>query len=418
MNPINSLFELSLSGDAFEWSKCRWLAKLRWVMLSALGLLLIPLYVSGFLNIQRFIWMLGLTSLGLIANLLWQLNLQKRQSNLNPTVIGFNLLGDLAILSLAILWTGAVESPFFYSFILLAALSGVLIRPRESWVYLTVLILVVTLFYLHHLYFERKSLNAEMKIEWLFYSGLIAASWSLFRSFGVVIERQARIQMREMESLQVRDKLRSLGALTAGFSHEFASPLFTIKSSVERIERQLSKCNTQGAGESVKDALLGVQDCEGVIRRMNASQLDPLSWNYESADIVQLIRQTLRSLEYRDKIEFQGPETLQVVLPRIQFVQVLMNVLDNAAEVSPRIALSLQLQGGWVQLKVTDWGGGFDESVLRFLGEPFRTTKEHGTGLGLYLSRLFCENMGGSLSVASSSEGAVVHLRWPEKGDL
>lgn len=415
MNPLESLFDLSLSGDAFEWSKCRWLARLRWVMLGSLIILLIPLYVTGLFEVKAFILMLTCISFALILNLLWQLYLQKRQKYLSPTVVGFNLLGDLGVLSVIIWGTGGVDSPFFFSLLMFAALSGVLIRLRESWAYLLILLSVISLFYLGYLYFEKVGISSGLLIEWLFYLSFIVAFWFLFRSFGRVIENQIQVQMREIGSLQVQDKLRSLGALTAGFSHEFASPLFTVKSSIERGVRQLEKGNLSGAQASLEHGLLGVQDCESVIHQMNAAQLDPGAWTSERTDIVGLVKATVQSLDYQSAVEMQMPESLICEVPRLQFVQVLMNILDNASEVSSKIRLELGADNQWVFLNVEDQGPGFDESVLRALGEPFRTTKPHGSGLGLYLTRLFCENMGGHLGVTSTAQGSVVSLRWPFK---
>lgn len=419
MSPLSQIFELNITGGAFEWSKCCWLAKLRWVILGALLLLMMPLFVSGILKAHNFIWLMGILSLAMILNLLWQLFLQNRIQVLNPTVIGFNLLGDLMILSAVIMGTGGVASPFFYSYILLASLAGVLIRVRYSWSYLVVLVCVVALFYLNYIYFDKRLLTTEMQIAWMFQTGVLCAAWFLFRSFGKVLETQVSKQVREIESFQVQEKLRSLGALAAGFSHEFASPLFTIKSSVERSIRQLDKGNLNDAKNSLAHSLLGVKDCEDVIHRMNAAQLDTQSWIAETVDLVLLVKQCVGSLDYQDKIVLNTPVDLQLILPRLQFVQIFINILDNADEVSPEITVKLELlQNHWVSLEISDVGSGFSAEVLQFLGEPFRSTKQHGTGLGLYLARLFCESMSGRLKVNSSSAGSVVLLQWPLQRSL
>lgn len=46
-------------------------------------------------------------------------------------------------------------------------------------------------------------------------------------------------------------------------------------------------------------------------------------------------------------------------------------------------------------------------------GEPFVTTKENGTGLGLYVSEIFAQSLGGKLTLANTRAGAVVNLSWP-----
>ncbi|NJL24497.1 MAG: hypothetical protein HC902_04570 [Calothrix sp. SM1_5_4] len=69
-----------------------------------------------------------------------------------------------------------------------------------------------------------------------------------------------------------------------------------------------------------------------------------------------------------------------------------------------------------IRLSVSDSGPGIPDGVLRRQGEPFVTTKPHGTGLGLYVSELFAHSLGGRLELHNpNSGGASVTLFWPRR---
>src|SRR5262249_61022682 len=100
--------------------------------------------------------------------------------------------------------------------------------------------------------------------------------------------------------------------------------------------------------------------------------------------------------------------------------QILSNVLKNAVQAvasrpSPEIAVRVKSRrGGRIEIAVEDNGPGISPSLLARIGEPFQTTKADsgGMGLGLYVSSVLAERMGGSLAVenAGNFEGTRVIL--------
>lgn len=95
-----------------------------------------------------------------------------------------------------------------------------------------------------------------------------------------------------------------------------------------------------------------------------------------------------------------------------EFQQVILNLINNAKDAlienkieNPVINIILKDKS----ISIEDNGGGIPKDIINRVFEPYFTTKEQGkgTGIGLYMSKMIIEeNMGGSLSVANSDDGA------------
>jgi two-component system sensor histidine kinase RegB len=93
--------------------------------------------------------------------------------------------------------------------------------------------------------------------------------------------------------------------------------------------------------------------------------------------------------------------------------QAITHLLDNAAQASPS---GVEVTVGWnnreLDLKIIDHGSGLPEQ--HSIGEPFFTTKQHGQGLGIYLSRTVIEGLGGNMTISNhKAGGAIAHIRIP-----
>ena len=82
------------------------------------------------------------------------------------------------------------------------------------------------------------------------------------------------------------------------------------------------------------------------------------------------------------------------------------------------IAVATRREGRAVSVEVKDQGPGIPEAVRERLFAPGFTTKEGGSGLGLFLTRSIVEHHGGRLEIESSSSGTRVHLLFPAAGEI
>lgn len=214
------------------------------------------------------------------------------------------------------------------------------------------------------------------------------------------------------------DRLRAVGALASGFSHEFATPLNTVKMRLERLGRKaVSHDNVDLCA-----AIEAVDQCETALRSFNDSRVQSDSLSLAPVRLtktVEAIVETWKKEHSQVIIDYHntlgGDDYL--ALPRAAFSQIILNLLDNAFESgssTPHFEIEFLQEGEALCFRLTDNGGGIPPVVFRQWGEPFVTTKPLGTGLGLFNALSLAQALGGDFKVRNlKSGGACVEFCLP-----
>ena len=111
-------------------------------------------------------------------------------------------------------------------------------------------------------------------------------------------------------------------------------------------------------------------------------------------------------------------QTEKIEVPPIAMAQALRGLVKNAIDAKPArgpVRVTSQLSQKWV-LEVRDEGPGMNRETLERVSEPFFTTKDPGSGMGLgvFLARSVIERLGGELTIESEGgEGTIVTVRLP-----
>ncbi|MFY0563504.1 sensor histidine kinase [Archangium lansingense] len=253
----------------------------------------------------------------------------------------------------------------------------------------------------------------------------------------VALEQLAESERRRLHAERQRaevDRLVLVGQLAAGVAHEVNNPLAFVKSNLCFLERGLRQEDGPVEQEELCDVLAETQD--GVLR-IQQIVMDLRRFSREidegdeglAGDAIDEARR-LASVRLRSMGEVAidvGPELPPVRLGQRHLVQVLLNLLLNAADAveeavpARRAAIVVRarrMEGG-VRLEVEDNGPGIPQDVLPRLFEPFFTTKPpgKGTGLGLVLCREYVSRVGGSLHAENRPEGGARFVLWlPPRG--
>lgn len=241
----------------------------------------------------------------------------------------------------------------------------------------------------------------------------------------------------------LRDRIETLGRLTAGIAHELNNPIGYIASNLHTLERYAGVVMTLIDGTEA--------DLPEAVRAAWRSRLTAARWDYVRSDLPTLITETRQGAEQLKHVvaELKGlchqaakPELVTVdacvhaallvlthalkrrtricldlaaplplSLVRAQVVQLLINLVHNAIEAfgdRPRATNTIRItsrgEGENVLLWVEDNGPGIPPAQRARLFETFRTTKRKGTGLGLVISARIARDHGGSLGCDASPD--------------
>jgi signal transduction histidine kinase len=235
---------------------------------------------------------------------------------------------------------------------------------------------------------------------------------------------------RAMRNQLIRsDRLASMGRLTASLAHEINNPLQGIKSSLERVSYYSGQPDKQGA--FLSRASGEVQRVADLVRlvldfhRPAQEYASTVDLSVLVTDVVQLSAQRVLRSRVTLKEEWQ-PGLPHVEVRPAQLKQVFLNLILNALEGMPNggeilvFGRLVNADPDWVEVVISDNGVGIASDRLQHIFEPFYSTKENGTGLGLWISHSIIAAHEGQLIVESEpGVGTTVHVQLPvTKGEM
>ena len=231
----------------------------------------------------------------------------------------------------------------------------------------------------------------------------------LTRSFNHMVRNLARIQQELVRS----EKLISLGRLSAGVAHEIRNPLNAIKGAIVHIQRRrrqdpLVNEYTQLVSEEIDRLNTFVTEFL-YFARQSRPQPVPTQLNGLIVATQKLFQKQASQLDIRFHNQLD-PHLPQLPVDPHQIERVIVNVLINAMDALPdggEIIFStfvLKSQQSphdpeRVRIEIRDTGMGIAEEHLDAIFDPFYSTKEDGTGIGLPLSLSIVENHNGRMTV-------------------
>ena len=267
-----------------------------------------------------------------------------------------------------------------------------------------------------------------IRSQWLIMAGFLVSSLILFILFQVVArqaerilgERMARTRQLEAE-LHQSEKLASMGRMVASIAHEIRNPLGIIRSSAEFLMRRHK--NVDPASQPILQAIYDESCRLGTTVNDFLDYARPRQPRQDEVNVVDVINKAMAFLG--GEFQRQGVE-VELELPHPFFLsgdpdllyRAFYNVLINAQQAiqgTGRIVIrGTRLDNGDVELSFQDNGPGFPPDELDKPLDPFYTTKDTGTGLGLPIVQSIVASHGGTLELANAPEGgAVIRLFFP-----
>jgi len=230
-----------------------------------------------------------------------------------------------------------------------------------------------------------------------------------------IIERRNKERIRLKEQLSRAERLSSLGEMVAGISHEIRNPLGIIRSSAELLKKKMS---VDDRSKPIVNIIIEEAT------RLNNIVCDFLNYarprkpNAVPCHIKHIIEKNISFLQSQfDERGYVIEERYDDNIPEIMadaemLYQAFLNILLNAMQAMPgggKIGVDVSLSDtNMVLISFTDEGDGIPEEVMGKIWDPFFTTKDMGTGLGLGIVKNIIEAHNGNVRVSNREFGGTI----------
>jgi signal transduction histidine kinase len=229
------------------------------------------------------------------------------------------------------------------------------------------------------------------------------------------------------ERLMQTERLAAMGRISAQVTHEVRNPLSALALNADLLSDEIDAMATGGGSAPEAKTLLAaitreVERLTAVteeylgLARLKAPTLTRESLNQLVSELNTFLGEEFRARQIASRLVLHEPDP-QVLVDAGQLRQALLNVLKNAVEAMPNggeLTIATVLRGGRAEIDVRDRGGGIPGHVQARIFDPFYTTKNGGTGLGLPITQQIVAEHGGEVSCVSvPGEGTTITVSLP-----
>ncbi|WP_018664981.1 PAS domain-containing sensor histidine kinase [Heyndrickxia acidiproducens] len=221
----------------------------------------------------------------------------------------------------------------------------------------------------------------------------ITSKGNLASNLNLTVIRDVTERRALQEQLRKSDTLNIVGELAAGIAHEIRNPMTALKGFIQLLQNSMKEEDHSLYFNVITSELARI---ESIITEFLVLA-KPQATQFQYHDIRKIMSDTIdllnaQALMHNIQISCFFDEGLpDVYCEGNQIKQVFINVIKNAIEVMPNggnivITIRDEAGDGMIHTSIKDEGEGIPEDKIEKLGEPFYTTKERGTGLGLMVS--------------------------------
>lgn len=255
----------------------------------------------------------------------------------------------------------------------------------------------------------------KMKVEY-------STKKNIFSNINLTTFRDITDKLKMEEQLRKSDTLSVVGQLAAGIAHEIRNPMTALKGFIQLLEDTIQEDHSMYFGV-IKTELNRI---DSIINEF-LILAKPHELKYIEKNVVQIVKETiellrpqaaLHNVQFNVKVEGELPN---IICEPNQLKKVFINIIKNAIEVMYNggyITIMIRNEAGKILISIKDEGEGISPEKLRRIGEPFFTTKEKGTGLGLMVSYQIIDDHRGLIEIESEvGKGTTFHIKLPVSKD-
>lgn len=225
-----------------------------------------------------------------------------------------------------------------------------------------------------------------------------------------------------LNAIKEAEKQAIAGRIAAGIAHEIRNPLTTVRGFLQvltntsddetsNLFRNILIPEIDRANKIITDFLSIAKPAEirSELFGVNDFLLNYLGRILESESLLYSIDFQTETDPSADKIQIHGNQD--------ELLQVFLNLFQNSFQAKGSAPLKIKIESkrleNTIQITFADNGNGMIPSILNHIFDPFFSTKDEGTGLGLSVSRKIVENHKGTITACSDEKGTVFKLEFP-----
>ena len=228
-----------------------------------------------------------------------------------------------------------------------------------------------------------------------------------------IIQKRTQEKLRLEEALSRSKHMSSLGEMVSGISHEIRNPLGIIRSSAELLKKKVASFDPSN---TIPDIIV---EESGRLNNIITDFLNfakPKRPDFAKYHVEEILEKNIKYLS--SQIEKQGyiikkhyDNNLPAIMADFDMLyQAFLNLLINAVQAMQNGGtIYIKISSTWdvVTILIDDEGKGIPDNLTEKIWDPFFTTKEKGTGLGLVIVKNIIKAHGGSIELENRSAGGV-----------
>lgn len=220
-----------------------------------------------------------------------------------------------------------------------------------------------------------------------------------------------------------QSKFVKSGEMIANITHQWRQPLNNISYILMNLKKKFENNNLDEiyfnkkiiqANNQVDFLSKTIEDFKEFY--MNSKEKDNFSVKESISNALTILSADLKSNNISLDLKFDTFEEIEIFGVKSEFSQVVISIISNSIDVlksieEPKIKINVSANSAEVLITFLDNGGGIKNKNMKNIFEPYFSTKEEGTGIGLYLSKMIIEeSFSGKITVQNQKEGAFFSL--------
>jgi len=345
-----------------------------------------------------------------------------RKKEVNDNTLVLQLIVDIAAFTGVLYFTGGASNPFGWFYLVPIFIAATLLPGRIIWLITALSIIGYTglmFFYQavsgvadHSQHMQHNSGFAQHILGmWLGYVvTAILVAFVVARMANSLRERDNHLALARENALR-DERLVALGTLAAGTAHELGTPLSTIAVVVKEMQEI---CDSNESEEYLSIIRQQIDRCKTALATLSHSAGEELMSGGQMLPVKTYVSNIINQWQQqRPTTKLQLLSDLNSINAQIlaeqTLTQALINILNNAADASPKkISLEVEQIDNQITIIISDNGSGLDSMIQRHAGKKSYSSKDQGLGLGLFLAHASIERLGGKIFLSNQQHGGAI----------